>query len=135
SREKISSHKELINSFKHIRKVTKFENSVNEVPFKEGWSPYIAKDFLSNEGLATGHYNKLLDNEWHASSPMVELGSEIIPDNIAYYVEGVEGIAKILKIKLSMIDSSRAHSSRETLLALAGTLIQKSLNMNIPEST
>ncbi|HET8598653.1 MAG TPA: hypothetical protein VFM22_12925, partial [Castellaniella sp.] len=28
SREKISSHKELINSFKHIRKVTKLENSV-----------------------------------------------------------------------------------------------------------
>ena len=125
SREKISSHKELINSFKHIRKVTKLENSANEVPFEEGWSPYIAKDFLSNEGLTTGHYNKLFDNEWHASSPMVEIGGEIIPDNIAYYIEGIEGIAKILKIKLNINDSSRPHSSREILLALAETLIQK----------
>ncbi|WP_312225345.1 hypothetical protein [Stutzerimonas nitrititolerans] len=135
SREKISSHKELINSFKHIRKLTKLENSVNKVPFEEGWSPYIAKDFLSNEGLATGHYNKLFDNEWHASSPMVDIGKEIIPDNIAYYVEGIEGIAKVLKIKLNINDSSRTHSSREKLLALAETLIQKSLNMDITEST
>lgn len=135
SREKISSHKELINSFKHIRKLTKLENNVNEVPFEEGWSPYIAKDFLSNEGLATGHYNKLFDNEWHASSPMVDIGKEIIPDNIAYYVEGIEGIAKVLKIKLNINDSSRTHSSREKLLALAETLIQKSLNMDITEST
>lgn len=135
SRERISSRRELINSFNHIRKVTKLENSVNEVPFEEGWSPYIAKDFLSNEGLATGHYNKLFDNEWHASSPMVELGGGIIPDNITYYVEGIEGIAKILKIKLNIHDSSRSRSSRKRLLVLAETLIQKSLNMSITEST
>lgn len=135
SREKISLHSELINSFKHIRKVMKLENSVSEVSFEDGWSPYVAKDFLSSEGIATGHYNKLFDNEWHASSPMVELGSEVIPDNIAYYVDGIEGIAKILKIKININDSSRSHSSREKLLDLAETLIQKSLNMNITEST
>lgn len=135
SREKIASHRDLINSFKHIRKVTKLEKSASEVSFEEGWSPYIAKDFLSNEGLASGHYNKLFDNEWHASSPMVALGSESIPDNVAYYVEGIEGIAKILKIKLNINDSSRSHSSRKRLLDLAETLIQKSLNTNITEST
>lgn len=135
SREKISSHKDLINSFKHMRKVTKLENGANKVPFEKGWSPYIAKDFLSNEGLATGHYNKLFDNEWYASSPMIELGSEIIPNNIAYYVEGIEGIAKILKIKLNINDSSRSDCSRKILLAFAETLIQKSLNMNMTEST
>lgn len=134
-REKISSHKELVNSFKHIRKVARLENGVNKVPSEEGWSPYIAKDFLSNEGLATGHDNKLFANEWHVSSPMMELGSEIIPDNIAYHVEGIEGIAKILKIKLNINDSSRSESSRKILLALAETLIKKSLNMNMTEST
>lgn len=133
--EKISSHRELINSFKHIRRVTKLEKSVCEVPFVAGWSPYIAKEFLSNQGLATGYYNKLYDNEWFASSSMVELGSEIIPDNIAYYVEGVEGVAKSLKIKLNVNDSSRSHSSRKILLDRAETLIEKSLNMNITEST
>lgn len=135
SREKISSHRELINSFKHIRKVMKLEKSASKVPFEDGWSPYIAKDFLSNEGFATGYYNKLFDNEWYASSRMVDLGSEITPDNIAYYVEGIEGIAKTLKIKLNINDSSRSHSSRQRLLELAETLIQKSLNMNITEST
>jgi hypothetical protein len=135
SRENIASHRELINSFKHICKVTTLEKSVSEVPFEEGWSPYIAKDFLSDEGLATGHYNKLFDNEWFASSPMAEFGNGIVPDNIAYYVEEVEGIAKILKVKLNINDSSRSHSSRKRLLDLAETLIQKSLNMNITEST
>lgn len=135
SREKISSHKELINSFKYIRKVTKLESSVNEVPFEEGWSPYIAKDFLSNEGLATGHYDKLFEDGWHASSPMLKLGNEIIPDYITYHVEGIEGIAKILKIQLNINDSSRSQFSRKILLKLAETLIKKSLKMNITEYT
>lgn len=134
-REKISSHGDLINSINHIRKIIKLEKNVSGVPPKHGWSPYIAKDFLSEEGFATGYYNKLYDDQWFASSPMVELGNEINPDDIAYYIEGVEGIAKILKIKLNIYDSSRPSSSKIMLLELADTLIQKSLNMKITEAT
>jgi hypothetical protein len=47
----------------------------------------------------------------------------------------VEGVAKILKINLNINDSSRSRVSREKLLRLAEILIQKSLNINIAEST
>lgn len=133
--EKISSHKELINSLEHIRKVIKLENSINEVPFEEGWSPYIAKNFLSSEGLATGYYEKIFNDKWHASSPILKLGNEISPDNITYYIEGIEGIAKILKIQININDSRRSQFSREIFLDIAETLIQKSLKMNMTEYT
>ncbi|MDZ4336281.1 MAG: hypothetical protein U1A62_21670, partial [Pseudomonas sp.] len=118
----------------HIRKIIKLEKNVSEVPSKHGWSPYIAKDFLSEKGFATGYYNKLYDDRWFASSPMVEIGNETTPDDIAYYIEGVEGIAKTLKIKLNVYDSSRSSPSKIILLELADTLIQKSLNMKITEA-
>lgn len=134
-RERITSHKELINSFKHVRKVARLEKEVRAVPIEEGWSPYIAKDFLSNESIVTGYYNKAYGDEWWASSPMVTLGSEIMPDNITYYLEGVEGCAKTLKLILNINDSSRALSSKKKLMHLAGILIRKSLNMSMTEST
>ena len=133
--DKVNSHQELVKSFKHISKMNRLDNGVCEVPISEGWFPYIAKDFLTDEGFITGFYSKSYGNEWSASSPMMKLGNEILPDNIAYYVEGVEGIAKKLKLSLNINDSSRAILSRKKFMETAGVLIQKSLNMNITDAT
>lgn len=133
--DKIGSHRELISSFKHITKMTRLENSVCEVPISEGWSPYIAKDYLADEGFITGYYSKSYGNEWSASSSMMELGSDFLPDNIAYYVEGIEGVARKLKLNLNVNDSSRVLSSREKFMEVVEVLIQKSLNMKITDAT
>jgi hypothetical protein len=134
ARVNIASHKELVNSFKHICKIRKAEDHPIDVPFENGWSPYKAKYFLSSEGLNTGFYNKLFDGEWSASSPMVEFGEGIIPNNFAYYVEGTEDIAKTLKIKLNVNDSSRSDSAQRKLVELAKTLSRASLDMELSET-
>ncbi len=133
--DKIGSHRELVSSFKHISKMNRLENSVCDVPISEGWSPYIAKDYLANEGFITGYYNKSYGNEWSASSPMIELGSELLPDNIAYYIEGVEGVAKKLKLNLNINGLSSVLISRKRFMETAEVLIQKSLNMNMTDAT
>lgn len=132
-RERVTSHRELIDTFKHLFKIRKAEQKPIGVPYGEGWSPYKAKDFLSKEGLETGYYNKLFD-EWHALSPMVEFGEGFIPDNAAYYVEGIENVAKTLKIKLNINDSSRSTFAQKKLLDLSNVLSQASLNRELSDS-
>lgn len=131
--ETVTSHRELIDSFKHIFKVRKAERIILDVPKEKGWSPYKAKEFLSQEGLVTGHYNKIFD-EWQASSIM-ELGKELIPDNIAYYVQGTENIANVLKIKLNINDANRSNFAQNKLLDLSNVLSCASLKIELSDAT
>lgn len=130
--ETVTSHRELIDSFKHIFKVRKAERKIIDVPKEKGWSPYKAKEFLSQEGLVTGHYNKLFD-EWQASSIM-ELGKDLIPDNISYYVQGTESIASVLKIKLNINDSSRSNFALNKLLDLSNVLSHACLKIELSDA-
>lgn len=133
ARENINSHSDLMNSFKLIFRVRRSEKNPIDVPCEDGWSPYKAKYFLSKEGLETGYYNRSFE-EWYASSPMVEFGEGIIPDNIAYYIEGMEKVANILKVKLNINDSSRSNISQKKLLDVSNVLCQASLNQNLSDS-
>ena len=101
---------------------------IADVPTELGWSPYKAKDFLSNEGVCTGFYNNLYEDEWSASSPMEEFGDGIIPDNIAYYVEGTEEVAKTLKLKANVNDAARSRMVLKKLAELAEALNLAGLN-------
>lgn len=124
----IESHSDLIDTFKYIFKVRYSEKNPKEVPKEQGWSPYKAKEFLVNEGLSTGFYNRSFEEEWFASSPMKEFGDGIIPDNIAYYVEGSEDVAKVLKLKVNVNDASRTYQACEKLEAMAEALSISSLS-------
>lgn len=83
ARINVESHSDLIESFRHIFKVRRAEKNPIKVPADLGWSPYQAKEFLSCEGLGTGFYNNIFEDEWSASSPMKDFGDGIIPDNVA----------------------------------------------------
>lgn len=129
----IESHSDLIGTFKYIFKVRHSEKNPKEVPKEQGWSPYKAKEFLANEGLSTGFYNRSFEEEWFASSPMKEFSDGIIPDNIAYYVEGSEDVAKVLKLKVNVNDASRTHQACEKLSAVAEALSICSLNLPLSD--
>lgn len=129
ARIKIESHTDLIESFQHILKVRKAETNPINVPIDQGWSPYQAKEFLSCEGLNTGFYNNIYEDEWVASSSLKEFNDGIIPDNIAYYVEGSEKIAKMLKLKINVNDTSRTRQACEKLKSVADILSISSLGL------
>lgn len=133
ARANIESHSDLVGSIKHIFKVRSSEKNPKEVPIDQGWSPYEAKDFLVSEGLNTGFYNRLFEEEWSASSPMKEFNDGIIPDNIAYYVEGTEEVANVLKLKINVNDASRAQQASEKLEELAESLSMSCLNQSLTE--
>lgn len=129
----IESHADLIESFRHIFKVRRAERNPKSVPSDLGWSPYCAKEFLSDKGLSTGFYNRVFEDEWRASSSMQEFGNEITPDNVAYYVEGVEEIANTLKIKVNVNDAARSEQARQKLMGLAESLSLFSLNQPLSD--
>lgn len=129
----IASHSDLIDTFKYIFKVKHSEKNPKEVPKEQGWSPYKAKEFLVNEGFKTGFYNRSFDEKWFASSPMEEFSDGIIPDNIAYYVEGSEDVAKVLKVKVNVNDASRTHQACEKLVPIAEALSISSLNLPLSD--
>ncbi|MBB6057164.1 hypothetical protein [Tolumonas osonensis] len=133
SLDKINTHRQLIETIKHIFHVRHAEKNPAEVPPSEGWSPYKAKDFLIDSGITTGFYNKSFDC-WHASSTLITYTDDIMPDNIAYYVEGTDTTAKELKIKINVNNNNRSDLAMEKLNYLANMLSIKSLNRPISSS-
>ncbi len=133
ARSNIDAHSDLMGTFKHIFKVRSSERKPKEVPKEQGWSPYQAKDFLVCKGMKTGFYDRLFEEEWSASSPMEEFGDGLIPDNIAYYVEGSEDVANILKLKVNVNDTARSQQACDILKKIAEALSIYSLNQNLSE--
>lgn len=120
------SRKDIRESIAEVKANQKKEHNPLIVSPDLGWCPIAATKFLAEQGLATGSYHRMDDGQWWASSPMVELNkAAIFPDNIAYYVEGDEGAAKRLKVKLHVNDRPSGVASdlqfRAVCAALLGT--------------
>ncbi|WP_279464964.1 hypothetical protein [Aeromonas veronii] len=81
-----------------------------------------------DEGVKTGFYNELFENEWFAASQMNGIGEGFPPDNIAYYIEGTKDVVKVLKIKLNVNDAKRTRQALDKLDAFAERLSFFSLN-------
>lgn len=89
---------------------------------------------LLSQGISTGHYNLHYADQWFASSKMHHIAEVQFFDNFTYYVEGIEGVAKVLKIKLNVNDLSRTSQVNEKLIVLSGVLIRESLGIEISDS-
>lgn len=89
----------------------------------EGWSPHVAKDYLAASGLVTGDYHASF-GEWWASTPLVEVGEGLFPDNLSYYVEGDARTADRLRLKLNVNNPGGETPSLARFQALAVELIK-----------
>lgn len=129
----VESHSELIKTFKLIFRMVSNEKTPKKVSNDLGWSPYVAKNFLASEGLSPGFYNSYFHDEWFASSPIIEVSDGVMPNNIAYYIEGSEDIVNVLKVKVNINDSQRSAQATERLMKVAETLSNHSLNQSLSE--
>lgn len=94
---------ELRRSFDEIKIMRQREATPPVVASESGWSPYLAKDFLKENGLPTGHYQRLDEDEWFANSNYLEIGESLcLKNNIAYYISGNEHAATKLKLVLNV---------------------------------
>lgn len=122
-----STREEIRNSIAEVLLQKQRERKPPEVSPERGWSPYAATMFLAGHGLTTNDYHRIDDGQWIASSKMVELDKNVLlPDNLAYYIEGDEHAAKRLKIELNVNDQSHSvaselhfHAACEALLRAA----------------
>ncbi|NDY58765.1 hypothetical protein G3N56_18675 [Desulfovibrio sulfodismutans] len=88
-----------------------------------GWSPYKAKYFLDEYGLATGSYNKI-DEEWY-SDANVSVDNTDGMNNLAYYIEGDEYVARVLKLILNVGCVAGREESESLFYEVATALLEK----------
>jgi hypothetical protein len=86
----IKSKEDLTNSITKLTEMRAAEKRCDHVDFKDGWSPYIAKRYLSKLGISTKYYEPAYNDQWTSSSDSLSLEDEspILCNNIRYLIEG-----------------------------------------------
>lgn len=129
-----SSKAELKHSLISLLALRKRESSPPTVPPKDGWSPYLAMQFMTDMGFDTGYYCHSYDTEWSASSPMREIGdSSILKNNLAYYIEGHEYAANTLKFKLNINYPANAQEAEEMFIIGCIYLLEQAVSIDAVE--
>lgn len=129
-----SNKAKLKHSLEALHALAKREKSPPTVQPKDGWSPYLAMQFMADLGVETGHYHSSFDDEWFASSPMREFGNEATwRNNIAYYIDGSEQAASTLKIKLNVNDPGEAREAEDMFIVHALHLLEQAVSLDAVE--
>ncbi|TSA24392.1 hypothetical protein D4R71_07135 [bacterium] len=126
-----SSREEIKASVKQIFKMVSVEKNPPAVLIKEGWSPYLAKQFLESEGLQTGYYHPISQKEWFACSNSIKCNNDLICNDIIYYVDGNETIARSLELVMSIYSVKSALVAHNKLLSCTRTLLKNALDVEI----
>lgn len=134
AKNNIETHADLINTFKHINHIKNLEKYPKDIPIEDGWSPYLAKSFLFDHDMKTNDYEQYFDNEWFASSPIKNLGDEILADNITFFIEGTDDTVKTLKILLNINNKDREAFAKTKFMKIANDLSQNSLGVRLSSS-
>lgn len=127
-----SSESDIDKSISDLEATLERERNPATVPISKGWSPYSAKDFLQEECLKTRHYRPVGGDEWFAESNYLDVGDEMLPNTIAYFINGTESAATSLKLRLDVTDPNTRDVSHARLIQLAKELFRKALNEELP---
>jgi hypothetical protein len=119
--------------FLQVFEMRELERNPPPVSAAVGWSPYAAKSFLVSHGLKTGYYQPSFDDQWSASSSYKNLGDGIMPNNVAYYIDGDKSAATELRLALNMNEPASAADAVVQFVALAGALHQAAFNGDMPK--
>lgn len=122
NRENIVASSDIDKLHKEIECLEAEENNPPVVPYDLGWSPYKISSVLETAGLKVGHYKKLYEDEWFASSPYLEIGNGVLPNNVAYYLEGNRFAVTKLKLKMNINEQEQSAEAHSILCDLASTL-------------
>src|SRR3546814_3938911 len=99
-------------SIREIKKARAREKNPSLARPKIGWAPHEAITFLSAVNLPTDDYHHSYTG-WRASSSYLDVYKELIPNNIAYYIEGEEFATLKLKLVLNINTPQEDRRSEE----------------------
>lgn len=131
-----SSKDEIVRSIRDVKAARRRERRPTKVPLENGWSPDLARRYLEISGIVARDYHRLYD-EWRAASPMKEIGTDPMPDNVAYYIEGDELVADTLTLELNVNNPANPAASEAEFASLckqlAGAALQHSPQLSTSE--
>jgi len=119
-----------------VDEIYQYERDADDPPAvdpAQGWSPYLAREFLANEGLQAIGTRSNFNEEWWASSSTVDLDKAVIPNTITLYLEGEEGVAKSLKLKGYFFDEFRTEEGIEKFANIAAKLAEVAIGADISD--
>lgn len=131
---RIHSKDEILATMRDIRQLQRTELKPPSVSALDGWSPYIAKDFLKELGIETGDYWSDLGDEWQAISSYQKLGVDFMAGDCGYYIFGTRYVAKKLKLNLRIFDSSLKSDSKEKFISRCEILYKRALKKPLPKA-
>lgn len=113
-------------SIREIRLIRRREKRPYRVPPVLGWLPNHAVGFLSSAGLPTNDYHRSHEG-WWANSGYLNLGKEVLPSNVAYYVEGDKFVVSKLKLVLNVNAPDVADQAYEHLFQIVSLLVNAAI--------
>ncbi len=115
-----------------IEKQNKLKANPPLVLLQQGWSPYLASNFLKQQGIQCNFYKTIYNEEWLASSNSYELDNTF--NNIFYYISGNEHNVTRLSLKLSVSDVSTKNSDLDSFCLLMSQLYFSATFENIEDT-
>ena len=101
---------------------------------QQGWSPYLAIQFMAGMSIEAGYYHQGFEDEWIAQSPYREIGDSFgLKNNLAYYVDGTEQVATSVKIKLNVNDPTTAEFADDLFVMQAMHLLEQAVSFDAVE--
>ncbi|WP_208454614.1 hypothetical protein, partial [Jannaschia marina] len=91
----------------------------------EGWSPYLARDFLADYGLRTNDYHRGAGEDHWANSGYVDLDEHLVPSNCAFYLTGRKGVVTELKLTARFLDKFDGHAALEVFRDIVDELCER----------
>jgi len=89
--------------------------------------------YLVKDGLETGEYKVLMDEEYFACSPYKELGKGRPRNNLAYYLSGSKAAVKTIQLTLNVNNKAEAKAAQAELAKVAATLSLKATGAVLPK--
>lgn len=113
-------------SIEEIIKVRKREKRPYRLRPVLGWLPNHANSFLESIGLRPDDYYRTHDG-WQASSNYLDLGTDILSNNVAYYLEGEEFVVSKLRLVLNVRTPASTDQAYEAFTEIIRLLVKSAI--------
>jgi len=113
-----------------IRDILQYEREEENPPEVEeelGWSPFLAREFLSAEDLRTSDYHATYDDEWWSGLASKELVGALDINIVSYSFSGVKGLVQKLKLEGRFLKDFATEETLEQFGMIADRLCEQAL--------
>lgn len=125
----------LQSSINQVKSLASREKTPAVIASTDGWSPYQARKFLTSKNLTPSDYHQdaFDESEWFSSTSHIEIGTGIFPNNVAYYIEGDELIARKLKLVVNYNDIESETETTVQFTEIASELFRNAMAQEMPD--